>query len=113
MRQLVFQKGSEMVVIKVENTIVTFAKAQGQYMRFSTIDGLKLNLSGILKEFPDLVELSPEEARIEAIKRFKAKVGELNEDKAIEEYIVNDLKPHGYILLARMRPGFRPEKIKH
>jgi len=111
MRELIFKQGNELVIIRIENAHVTFAKMQGQYFRYSTIEGLKLSPSGILKEFPDLKDLNPEEMRVQAIKRFKSHILELRKDELIEAYIVKDLKPHGYVLMMRKMPGFRPERM--
>jgi hypothetical protein len=112
MRNLLFRNGAEIVSIKISDAVITFAKLQGQFLRYTTIDGLKLSLSGILIEFPELEGKPADEIRIEAIKRFKAKCMELATDDAIEQYIVADLAKHGYEFLIRQKAGWRAEVIK-
>jgi hypothetical protein len=104
----VFEYASEPVEVRVDGANILFRTMQsGGWL---TIDNIKLDYAGVVREFPDL------EGSIiwkeEAIKRFKEKIKELKTEKLRIQYIINDLKKHGYIPRFMQQKGFRPEAIK-
>lgn len=107
MMDCVFQFGPEKIAIRIDGNSLYFAKLAGSFLQFATIDGLKFNRNGILKEFPDLKDLEFGEMRIEAIKRFKDKISKMQSEDEIKEYLKKDLINHGYILISILKPGFR------
>jgi hypothetical protein len=108
MIQATFQMGGDMIVIEVKgNDVVFFDKGNNL---LSPIEGLRFNRAGVIKEFPDLE--FDNEWRAKAIERFRDKIKSFgSEDKAIN-YIITDLKKHGYSPLFKQRAGWRPERIK-
>ena len=104
MIDVIFEFAGTYIMVRVEGTRVTFANTMyGAQM--ATIDGLKLNEAGTIKEFPDLKD-NPSWREI-AIERFKDKIKSLeNEDERID-YIVKDLSEHGYIPKFKQKAGFR------
>jgi len=108
---LVFKRGSEVVVIRVQNKVITFSKMVGHFLRFSGIEGLKLDIRGIVREFPDLEGKDNATIKAEGIKRFKAHIEGLDNQEAIKNYIRDDLKKHGYVLTQIYLAGHRPKKV--
>lgn len=113
MRDLVFKLGSQIVIIRVEGKNLTFAEARGQYISFAKIDGLKLSPAGIIKEFPDLADKPVEEMKAEAIKRFKDHIAKMNTEQEIQDYLMRDLRKHGYNLIKLRIPGHRDKPMKN
>lgn len=109
MIDLLFYFGSEIVLVRVDGKSVLFANSV-YGMQFATIDGLKLDYVGTVREFPDLKER--EDWKKEAIKRLKAHIKALPNEAAIANYIAGDLANHGYVLKKKMRAGFRPEVVR-
>jgi len=113
MIDLLFRQTTESIVIRIQNNKeIVFAKVQGELLQFSSIEGLKLSLTGILKQFPDLEGKPKEEIRKEAIKRFKDHIQSLKTEKEIIEYIVNDLKKYGFEPQMIHKKGFRPRRLQ-
>jgi len=112
MRDLVFEFGTELVGIQINNKRIQFCKLQGGYYSYSPIEGLKLSVSGILKEFPDLKDKTKEVMRRIAMKRFKKHIEGLKKESDIQEYLKKDLAKHGYKLKYVKRPGFRRKRVK-
>lgn len=101
--------GQDHILIRVEGTTVTFANtAFGTKM--ATIDGLKLNQEGVIKEFPDLKD-NPQWREI-AIARFKNHISTLGSEIERIQYVVADLKKWGYVPRKMYRAGFRPEVVQ-
>ena len=109
MLEVLFYFGKEIVLITINGKTVMFGNTSFG-SRLATIDGLKLNYSGVIKEFPDLKD-NPL-WREEAIKRFKAHCESLPNEDAIANYVIEDLKKYGYQPKFKQRQGFRPEAIK-
>ena len=76
----------------------------------TTIDGLKLNHEGVIKEHPDLV--GEPNWRELAIERFKRHIRSLKSEDAVVSYIIEDLKNYGYIPKLKKKKGFRGEVIE-
>lgn len=112
MRDLIFEFGTELIGIQINGKKMLFCKLQGGYCRYAPIEGLKLSIAGILKEFPDLKNKPKEEMRKIAIKRFKTHVETLKTEEDRQEYLKNDLAKHGYKLRYVKRAGFRKQRVK-
>lgn len=107
MVSLIFYFGSEIVMVKVEQSNLLFAKVQGQNLQFAPIEGLKFSPTGLLKECPDLEGKPFDEAKKIAIARLKEKIEGLKEKDQVK-YLKEDLVKYGYILKLVHRDGFRP-----
>ena len=105
---LIFQLGPEIIEVRVDNNNVQFRNNQSNGM-FTTIEGLKLNKVGVIREFPDLKD--NDDWQNIARERFKEKIKSMNTEMERENYIVADLKKYGYVPKYRQRQGFRVEKI--
>jgi len=111
--ELVFRKGTELIAIRVnENKTLTFGQQIGGWFRFSGIEGLKLSISGILEEFPDLKEKNDKEVREEGLKRFLSHIKSMKTKEEISNYVTEDLKKYGYVLIMKVKKGHRPIKVK-
>jgi len=96
--QLVFEFGGDMVIVKIKDREVKFATSDTNFQQFVPIDNLKLDIQGILKEFPDLKGKPDREIRKEAVKRFKEKLDNLGGDMEIKDYVIKELRSRGYVL---------------
>lgn len=76
----------------------------------TTIEGLRLNKHGVVKEFPDLED--DINWRSKAIQRFKEHINKMKNEEEVINYIIIELKKHGYEPLFTQRSGFRIKKIK-
>ena len=105
---IIFQLGSEVIEVRIDGERVMFRNQQA--LGFTTIDGLKLNKQGVIKEFPDLKD--NENWQNIARDRFKEKIKLLKTEMERTDYIIEDLKKFGYKPMYRQRQGFRPEKLR-
>lgn len=112
MIDIMFQKGSDKALVRVNNHDLKFAKVSGSSLLWSDIEGLKFSIAGILKEFPDLKELPNSEVLKIGKQRFKEHLKGMNSENQIKEYLISDLKKHGYTALYTQRKGFRIEKCR-
>lgn len=109
MIELMFTFGSEYILVVIKGHQVTFGNTSfGAQM--ASIDGLKLDKSGVIREFPDLANNN--NWREEAVKRFKEKIMALDSEEAISIYIIEDLKKYGYKPYYKQIAGHRKERIK-
>ena len=106
---LIFQLGPEIVEVRVDNNNILFRNNDSNGM-FTTIEGLKLNKVGVIKEFPDLKD--NENWQNITRERFKEKIKTMNTEMERANYIIEDLKKYGYKPLYIQRKGFRVEKLK-
>ena len=105
---VIFTIGSDVVEVRVDNNNVYFRdKTSGA--GFATIEGLQLSKSGVEKEFPDLKDRG--DWREKAIERFKETIKLLDNEKDKMDYIIKDLKEHGYIPKIKQKQGFRPVRL--
>ena len=105
---ILFGFANEKILVTVKGKKVTFANtAYGA--KETDINGLQLSYQGVITEFPDLQE--DKNWEIKAIERFKRKIGSLSNESQITEYIISDLKNHGYTPEKIQRGGFRPKAI--
>lgn len=105
----IFQNGSEVIEVRINNTNALF-RTQGTQGGFVPIEGIKLERGGCIKEHPDLKDNKG--WRKETIKRFKQKLKDYKTEKERMKYIISDLTKHGYKALYYQQQGFRPVKIK-
>ncbi len=106
---ILFEFASEKILVTIKGNNIFFSSTDQGAIQ-STIDGLKLDYSGVIKEFPDLE--GKDNWREETIKRFKKKIKELRTEQDRADYIIYDLKKFGYVAEQIQKGGFRPEKIK-
>src|ERR1051325_2010991 len=106
---VILQYFDEVVEVRVDGINIYFRTGTNKEI-FSTIDGLRIDYSGVIKDHPDLKD--DPEWRSKAVARFKEKIkGFKTEDDRIN-YIVEDLRRHGYIPRFKQRQGHRVEAIK-
>ena len=103
-----FKLGSDIVEVLIDGTKLLFSDAStGQC---TTIEGLKFNRGGVIKEFPDLED--GEDWKKEAIKRFKKHYLEYHSEIQKLNYVKKELMVHGYEPMFWQRAGFRPSSFK-
>jgi hypothetical protein len=103
-----FKKGTEMIAVRIQGTRLSFAQLRGQVVKYAPIEGLKLSISGIVKEFPDLDGKPVAEMRKIAIERFKKHIEKMGTESERAEYVTEDLKKHFYTPILHKKAGFRP-----
>ena len=104
MIDLIFYLGTQIVFVRVRGATIMFASSlQGKV--WSPIDGLKLSYEGVLKEFPELKDNGDWKAI--AIQKFKDKISGLKDEDEVADYVITDLKKHGYIAKYKQKMGFR------
>lgn len=108
MIDLIFYFGTEIIFVRIQGKNVTFANS-GYGMKMAPIDGLKLSYTGVVKEFPDLKD--NENWKEEGIKRFKKHLSTFETEDEISQYIIKDLKSHGYVPKFMQKAGFRRKKV--
>ena len=105
MIELIFELGSEVVLVKIDGHKVLFGNTSyGAQM--ADISGLKLDYVGVVREFPDL-ELA-DDWKEQAIERFKNKIKEMKSENETGDYIITELEKQGYKAIKKGRKGFRP-----
>ncbi len=108
--QLTFELGGDVTLVKIIGNNILFSNSSTNFQQFAPIWGLRLSKVGILKEHPDLENLSDGEMRQETIKRFKEHINKLKSESKIKNYIVEELGKYGWKLKATQREGFRTRK---
>lgn len=108
MIEMLFYHGSEIVLIRIDGAKVMFASTV-YGAKETDISGLKLDYTGVIREFPELKEC--DDWKEKAVQRFKAHIKSLKDEKARGDYIAQDLQKHGYLLKRIQRQGFRAEVI--
>jgi hypothetical protein len=103
---LIFSFGTEIIEIRIDGNNILFRNNQSG---FTTIDGIKLDKLGVIKEFPDLKD--NENWQNIARQRFKDKIKSFNTEMEKANYIIEDLKQFGYKPMYKQRRGFRVEKF--
>lgn len=101
-----FRFGSENHEVVVRGTDLFFHKDG----IMTSIEGLKLSQTGVIKEFPDLE--GKDDWRKQAIERLKEHIKKMKTEEKRMEYVKEELKRQGYEPLFKQRAGFRPEKFK-
>ncbi len=103
--KLTFEKLGEKVEICINGHHLLFSQGT---IQMATIDGLRLDYDGVVKEYPNLKD--DKEWRIKAIENFKNKIKELDTEKEVAQYVIKDLKKHDYELTNAQKDGFRAIK---
>lgn len=106
---IVFQFRGQIIEVRIDGTNCLFRtdKFGG---RFFTIENLKLDKKGVIKEHPDLKD--NDEWRTEAIKRFNEHLKKMGSEIERKDYVIEELSKCGYRPLYLQRTGFRQERIK-
>lgn len=108
MIELMLEFGGDVVIVRINGNKVEFGhSAFGA--KLATIDNIKLDYHGVVREFPDLKD-NPQ-WRLEAIGRFKDKIKDYNNEESIYRYILNELTKFGYIPKLRKKNGMRVERL--
>jgi len=105
---VIFMFASDMIEVRVEGNNILFRS--GGHLQWATIDGLQMNYEGVCKEFPDLEGMS--NWKEQAVERFKDKIASYSKEGEKMEYIIEDLKKHGYIPKYMQKGGHRPQRIQ-
>lgn len=79
---------------------------------YTKLEGLQFNVSGIIKEFPDLKDKEIPEMRKIALQRFKDHLDKMKSEKELIQYVYRELGKSGYIFKSIQKPGFRIQPIK-
>ena len=104
---VIFEFGTENVEVRVDGNNVFFRTTTSQ--NFADIDGIKLDKSGVMKEFPDLI--GRDDWQSEARLRFKDKIHSYLTEEEKMKYIMADLIKYGYVPRYIQKQGFRPQKL--
>jgi len=96
-----------MEVIVESNSLKFFDTSSGV---ITTIEGMKLSKSGVIKEHPDLE--NDTEWRKKAIERLKEHMKKFKTEENKLDYVKDELVKFGYEPLIKQRAGHRPKKWK-
>ena len=100
------------IILEIAGRTIFFNQVVNGIPKKSSIKGLNLNPSTIVKQFPDLKGKPIPEIKKEAIKRFEEKIKSFKTKDEIVKYLIEDLEKHGYKAIFKNRRGCRPERIK-
>lgn len=104
MIQGTFKLAQDLVQVVVKgNELLFYDVASGQ---ITTIAGLKFDLNGVIKEFPDLKD--DEDWKKKAIERLKEHIKKFETEKEKMYYVKSELEKFGYESLYYQIAGFRP-----
>lgn len=109
MEQVTFSLGGDMLVVEVDGNNAVFM--DGASGMLTSIEGLRINRAGVLKEFPDLEH--DDEWRKKAIDRLKLHISRIESEHGRIDYIISELVKHGYRPLFRQKNGWRPVKVNN
>jgi GTP1/Obg family GTP-binding protein len=102
-----FQLGQDLIQVVVRgNELMFYDISTGT---ITTIEGLKLDFSGVIKEFPDLKD--EDEWRKKAIERLKTHMKKFDKEMDKLNYVKNELVKFGWKALYFQKAGFRPMKF--
>lgn len=103
-----FQMGGDIVETIIDTDNIMFRDTSSGTT--TTIHGLKLSQTGVIKEHPDLKD--DEDWKKKAIDRLKEHIKKFKTENQKMKYIKDELTKHGYQPLFFQRAGFRPERFK-
>jgi hypothetical protein len=109
MIEIILYYGNEVILVRIEGTKIEFGNSS-YGNKLASIDGIHLDRSGTIKEFPDLKDR--EDWKKEAITRFKNYINKLKSEDERADYIIKELRTKGYIPKYKQKKGFRPIIIK-
>lgn len=112
MIEITFQFGDEIKIVRLRGNNVTFLSKSGYQIKEASLEQLKLSVSGILKEFPELKGKEDIEIKKEGVILFKKHIVSLRTENEKVNYIINDLSKHGYIPKYVQREGHRAVKVR-
>jgi len=103
-----FSLGSDMVEVIINgNDIKFFDVSSGT---ITTIEGIRIDKSGSLKEFPDLKD--NDDWRKITLERFKEKFKSFKTENESNNYVIEELTKFGYKFIMKQKAGWRPTRIK-
>lgn len=103
----VFQLGGEVIEVIVDKNNIMFRDASSGTT--TTIHGLKLDKSGVIREHPDLK--GDDEWKKKAIERLKEHIKKFKTEIQKINYIKDELEKFGYTPMYFQRAGHRPKKF--
>lgn len=103
--------GKITVITLSSNRIDRIASMEKGIPTYSTLEGLNFNVTGILKQFPDLRNKSIGEIKRTGLKRFKKHLKSFETEIELIDYLKDDLEGHGYKLLMIQKKGHRPTRV--
>lgn len=109
MIEIMFNRANEVAIARIQGNKVEFGNTLSG-AKLGTIEGLRLDYAGTIKEFPDLK--NDIDWRSKAIERFEKLIKSMKTEKEIMQYLIADLKNHGYIARRYQVAGSRPQLIK-
>lgn len=101
----VFRIGGDVNRVIIDRDNLMFMDSNGT---ITTIDGLRINKAGVLKEFPDLE--NNDDWKKTAINRLKEKIKQFNSEGEQIDYVKDELTKFGYLALYKQKAGHRPKK---
>ena len=102
-----FMIGGDVVEVIVDSNNIMFRDAGSGTT--TTIQGLKLDKSGVVREHPDLK--NDNEWKKKAIERLKEHIKKFKTEIQKINYIKDELEKFGYTPMYFQRGGFRPTKF--
>ena len=102
-----FQLGGDQIESIVDKENIMFRDTSSGTT--TTVHGLRLSKSGVIKEHPDLKD--DEDWRKKALDRLKEHVKKIKTEDKKMNYIKDELSKHGYTPLFKQRAGWRPQKF--
>ena len=109
MIQIILNYANEVVICRIQGHKVEFGSTiTGAVL--GTIDGIKLDYTGTIREFPDLQ--NDIDWRNKAILRFKEHLKKLQNEEEISKYIIKELRYKGYTPKIKQKDGQRPIRIQ-
>ena len=106
---VIMEFAGDIVEIRVDGTNVWFRNSTFG-SQYGKLEHMQLSRQGIITEFPDLANDSQWKSK--AIERFNEKIKGMRTEEERVNYIIEDLRKHGYIPKFKQKSGFRPEVIK-
>jgi len=101
-----FKSDVDIIQIGIKGNNLTFFDVGSGVV--TTIEGLRFDKSGVIKEFPDLKD--DEDWRLKSIKRLKEHMKKFETEMEKLNYVKDELVKFGNIPLYFQRNGFRVEK---
>lgn len=106
---LLFGFANEKILVTINGRQVYFSSTAFGAIK-SPIEGLKLDYSGVIREFPDLE--GSDDWNASAIKRFKERIASFKTEDEVAHYLIEDLRKYGYVPEQKQIRGHRSKKIK-
>jgi len=101
-----FRFGGDLIETIVNQNNIMFSDVSTGVI--TTIEGLKLDKAGVIKEFKDLE--NDDEWRKKAMKRLKEHIKKYKTENEKIDYIKDELEKYGYEPLTKQRAGHRQKK---